>query len=344
MRLLICTQSVNLDDPILGFFHRWIEKIAERSSATTVVCLFKGRNELPSGIPVLSLGKELCATRFRKIYLFFTYIIKARSRYDAVFVHMNKEYVIMGWVLWKILGKKVIFWYNHPFGDMEARLAGALADVVMYTSPHSFFGSRKKGIQMPVGIDTDLFFPKGQAVPLSVASVGRISPVKNVDAIVDAFSMARIAYPDARLDLYGSAPNAHAAYASELKRRTSKAASISWKGDVNNSDLPAVYSSHAVCANATDSGSFDKVICEAMSCERLVVASNATYRDMVPQRYRDALCPKEKGVEAFAACLKAAFAMSDAERSEAGKALRSVIVERHSLDRLVSALAEEVES
>ncbi len=344
MRLLICTQSVNLDDPILGFFHRWIEKIAERSSATTVVCLFKGRNSLPAGIPVLSLGKELCATRFRKIYLFFTYIIKARSRYDAVFVHMNKEYVIMGWLLWKILGKKVIFWYNHPFGDMEARLAGALADAVMYTSPQSFFGSRKKGIQMPVGIDTDLFSPKGPAARMSIAYVGRISPVKNVDTIVDAFNAVRIAHPDAKLDLYGSAPQAHAAYAAELKRKTSKAASISWKGDINNDDLPAVYSEHAICANATDGGSFDKVICEAMSCERLVVASNATYRDMVPQKYRDALCPKEKGAEAFAACLKAALAMTDAERAEAGKALRSVVVEKHGLDRLVSELSTIAES
>ena len=42
-------------------------------------------------------------------------------------------------------------------GGAFTRLAVALSDKVFYTSPLSFTARFKKAVQMPVGIDTDLF-------------------------------------------------------------------------------------------------------------------------------------------------------------------------------------------
>ena len=58
MKILICTQKVDLNDDILGFFHSWIAEFAKQCEKVTVICLYKGEYDLPGNVKVLSLGKE----------------------------------------------------------------------------------------------------------------------------------------------------------------------------------------------------------------------------------------------------------------------------------------------
>ena len=58
MKLLIITQKVDRNDPILGFFHRWLEEFAKNCEQVTVICLYKREYNLPGNVKVLSLGKE----------------------------------------------------------------------------------------------------------------------------------------------------------------------------------------------------------------------------------------------------------------------------------------------
>src|SRR5580704_11376753 len=96
MRLLICTQAVDLDDPVLGFFHRWIAELSKRCERVHVICLKEGRHELPANVFVHSLGKEGGRSRVKYLLNFYRYIRELRGEYDAVFVHMNSEYVVLG--------------------------------------------------------------------------------------------------------------------------------------------------------------------------------------------------------------------------------------------------------
>ena len=57
MRLLIITQKVDEDDPILGFFRRWIIEFSKHFEAVTVICLEEGKHVLPSNVKILSLEK-----------------------------------------------------------------------------------------------------------------------------------------------------------------------------------------------------------------------------------------------------------------------------------------------
>ena len=50
MKLLICTQKVDKNDSVLGFFHRWIEEFAKHCEKVTVICLQKGDDDLPAKI------------------------------------------------------------------------------------------------------------------------------------------------------------------------------------------------------------------------------------------------------------------------------------------------------
>ena len=58
MKLLIVTQIVDKNDPILGFFHRWIEEFAKHVEHIEVICLKEGKHKLPSNVHIHSIGKE----------------------------------------------------------------------------------------------------------------------------------------------------------------------------------------------------------------------------------------------------------------------------------------------
>ncbi|MCA9353483.1 hypothetical protein KC842_01250, partial [Candidatus Nomurabacteria bacterium] len=101
-KILIITQIVDKNDPILGFFHSWILEFAKNFESVIVVCLKKGEYNLPSNVEVLSLGKEEGVSRIKYLTRFYKYIFSKKNNYDSVFVHMNPIYVILGGVFWKM--------------------------------------------------------------------------------------------------------------------------------------------------------------------------------------------------------------------------------------------------
>ena len=46
MKLLIMTQAVDQNDPVLGFFHRWIEEFSRHCERVHVICLKEGEHSL----------------------------------------------------------------------------------------------------------------------------------------------------------------------------------------------------------------------------------------------------------------------------------------------------------
>src|SRR3989344_9148845 len=103
MRLLVLTQKIDPGDDILGFFYGWLLKFAENFKSVTAVCLEAAKTfNLPGNARVLSLGKENGRSRLKYVLNFYKHIWKERENYDAVFVHMNQEYVLLGGLLWKI--------------------------------------------------------------------------------------------------------------------------------------------------------------------------------------------------------------------------------------------------
>ena len=86
MRLLVITQKVDRNDPVLGFFHRWIEEFAKHCEKVTVICLEMREHRLPINVRVLSLGKEQNKSKLKYIFRFYRYIWQERNNYD---VHRN---------------------------------------------------------------------------------------------------------------------------------------------------------------------------------------------------------------------------------------------------------------
>lgn len=274
MRFLIITQKVDKNDPVLGFFHRWIEEFAKNFEKVTVICLEMGNYKLPENVKVLSLGKENRSSKVRYIVYFYKYIWQERKNYDAVFVHMNQEYVLLGWKFWKLWGKKVYLWRNHAKGSFLTRLAILFSNKVFYTSPQSFTARFKKAVQMPVGIDTYFFKPDPSVprIPRTVLFLGRVSPVKGVLEFVDWVKsrnfQATIAGPILAEDKkYGELV---------LKSLTSK---IKYIGPVEQEWAKRLYQSHEIYANFTPAGSMDKTIIEAAACGMKLEIRNPDLKD-----------------------------------------------------------------
>lgn len=267
MKLLILTQKVDKNDPVLGFFHRWLEEFIRRFEKLTVICLGKGEHTLPPGIKVLSLGKEECVSKFRYLWRFYKYIWQERKNYNAVFVHMNQEYVLLGWKLWWLFGKKIYLWRNHAKGGFMTRLAVFLSQKVFYTSPSSYTAQFKKAVQMPVGIDTGFFKPNPEILREkdSVLFLGRISPVKKVLEFINW-----VKETDYRATIAGPILSEDREYGEQVLKSLNH--KIKYIGPVTNEQARRLYQSHEIYVNKTPAGSFDKTILEAAAagCKLMV--------------------------------------------------------------------------
>lgn len=343
MRLLITTQAVDLDDPVLGFFHAWIAALSKQCESVHVICLKEGRHALPANVTVHSLGKEdmkignwKLKIKFEYILNFYRYIWQLRNEYDAVFVHMNQEYVLLGGKFWRALGKRVILWRNHKMGSLWTHIAGFFAHAVCYTSPSAYVSSFRNAVKMPVGIDTDMFKPEGSPEPNSLLFLGRLDAVKKPEVFLHAMEILRRDGNAAHADVYGDPTPGREGFARKLKADFSSLKRVSFRTAVRNDETPAIYNAHAIYVNLTPSGSFDKTIGEAMACDSVVVVANDAVRGIIPP----ALLVDPQSVESVAAGLRAALALSEDKRKELAHKMRQYVVSEHSLSLLASRLFE----
>lgn len=339
MRLLITTQKVDKDDDVLGFFHYWLEKIAQRFDFVTVVCLEKGNYSLPDNVKVISLGKEKSqANKFAYAWRFLKIAIKEKNNYDAIFSHMNPEYICVAGPLWKMWHKKIGIWYNHKIGSWAAKKAFALADKIFYTSPYAFAASYRQAQMMPVGVDVEKF-AKGGLLPEQnkILSLGRISPVKNVDVLVKACQILDEESYDFSCHIYGDAPERDKEYYEKVRsmaKMLEKKEKIFFYPAVSNDEAVEIYGQHDLFVNMTPSGSFDKTIIEAMSAGRLILICNKSLGDWLPEKFLF----QEGNAKDLADKIRNILSLEN--KKEYQEKFIEYATSEHSLDSLVDKLTE----
>ncbi len=341
-RLLFITQKIDKDDGVLGVYHHWVEELAKTTAHISVICLYQGRTELPENVTVYSLGKEHGQSRLKYIFNFYKYLWRLRGAYDRVLVHMNPEYMLLAGWWWKMSGREPLLWYNHPMGDWKARIAIALASKVLHTSPFAFSARYKKAVAMPVGIDTDAFRPmpslRAAANQNSILYLGRLSPIKYIEVLIDALLQLDAKGIDFTLTIAGEpSKESEVAYAERLKRQAEslvKKGKVVFRKGVPNTQAVELYNSHALSVNLTPTGSFDKTIIEAMACETPVIASNKALETMLAAEFLF----KERSADDLAEKIGAFLKMPETTRREIGSRLRAAVLEKHSLARLSERL------
>lgn len=339
MKLLIITQKVDSEDPVLGFFHKWIEVLYRHTAKTTVICLYKGKSSLPPGVNLFSLGKESVKSRLKYVFNFYKYILKNWHGYDTVFVHMNQEYVLLAGFLWRLAGKKVFMWRNHHSGGLLTDICSLFCNKIFCTSRFSYTTKYKKTIIMPVGVDTDNFKFDQSIVRTehSLLFLGRIAPIKNVDLFVAAVAKLRDAGYKITASIYGNPLPADQDYYDSIKEQiktSSLEKIVTLNPGIPHDQTAAVYNRHEIFVNLSTSGMYDKTIFEAMACSCLVLASNENLRGNIGEEF----IFKYKDLPDLFSKLKHILDLERAEKENSTKKLLDFARENN-LDRLCDRLA-----
>jgi glycosyltransferase involved in cell wall biosynthesis len=257
---------------------------------------------------------------------------------------MNPVYAILGGPVWRLFGKKYLLWYNHPKGNFLARMAIRMADVVLCTSSFAFARRYQKTHLMPAGIDTDRFQKKSGAEKIkgSILYLGRISPIKKIEHLIDAAKLLDEKKTDFILNIIGSPMvDDDIEYEEMIKASASeliKKGKIKFFPKVTNSETPAIYNQNEIFVNLTPKGSFDKTVLEAMACETMVLASNRSFDDILPKDF----IFKENSAEDLAEKLNFVLNLSGEIKKQYGEKFRKHITEKHSLDKLIGKINEFV--
>ncbi len=336
MRLLIVTQVVDQHDPILGFFHRWITEYARACEHVYVLCLREGTHALPKNVTVLSLGKEKGYRRLSYLRLFFSYIWKYRREYDAVFVHMNQIYVVLGGLLWRLWGKHIGLWYAHGATSLSLRIATFLTHHV-FTSTASGFRLKSRKVRIVgQGIDTELF-PRCSdtydASRIRVVCVGRIGPIKRNEILIDAIAYLRGRGIDATATFVGETIDRsyHSSLRTQIAGKNLESA-VSFTGAVSPEEVSAYICEADVFANPSATGSLDKVGLEALVSGVPVVTSNPAFREVLGI-YAERLMFPSDDAEALADRITVLHTAPD--RRELIEALSEMVRKKHSVEALI---------
>ena len=338
MKLLIVTQVVDKNHPILGFFHRWIEEFAKNCEKVIVICLEKGEYDLPKNVTVHSLGKEEGKGRLVYLWRFYRYIWTFRKQYDNVFVHMNQEYILLAGFFWKLGGRRIHLWRNHYAGSWLTDIAVALTNRVYYTSSGSYTAKFKRSKKMTIGIDTELFSCANEIKKEnSLLYIGRISESKRIIHILELLALLKKDGVNYSLTIVGPCTSkADELYLQSLKEYINiNNIHVNFKGPTSRYNLPKEYCSHQILINLSPPGMFDKVIGEALSCGLDVITTNADLEDIVGLKKIDTDGDITKLLYNYFLHKDTYSANNDG---------RKFIEEYHSLSKLVTSIIESIKS
>lgn len=344
MRILITTQIVDRTDPGLGFFHLWIEEFATVCESVEVICLKKGDFKFPPNVTVTSLGKEKGGSRVRYAIRFMREIIARRSRYDSVFVHMNPEYVVLGGLIWRILGKRVGLWYTHRSVDLKLRIAARFMHIAFTGSKESFRIKSPKVLVTGQGVDTGIFAPdtlhRESSTPVLLV-VGRISPIKNIELAIDTLEAVRSVVPGATLRIVGAiGMPEHEVYLDTLKERVHTMCledAVIFVGGKDSEGVREELGVADVFLHTSMTKSADKTAVEAMAMGVYQVTSSEVYQHDLP-----ASCFQPPTALAYAREITRFIALPEPERVRLASIMRETAIREHSLERLVRLICDRL--
>lgn len=352
LKLLIVTQKVDINDDLLGFFHDWIKKLADYCEQIIVICLQRGEYDLPKNVKVLSLGKEEGVSRFKYIKKFYKYIWQERKNYDNVFVHMNKEYVILGGIFWRLWQKRIGFWYVHKRIGLKLRIAEKLTNVIFTASKESFKIKSKKVKVVGHGIDVEKFESKKLEVrsenkKFKIIYVGRISRIKNQELLIRAidYLVNKQGIKNIRVDLTGSPvyenDEIYQIGLKELVQKKNLGPYINFIGSVPNKDMASVYNQADLSVNLCPTGGLDKAVLESMASGILVIALNKTFLNILKD-FKDRLILENDDEKELAEKIKSLINLPPEERRETGQILREIVARYYSLDNLIKNILKNL--
>ena len=351
MRLLFITQVLDRQDPILGFTVRWIEGLAKHAEAVRVMALEVGDTSgLPDHVDWRVIGRE---GRLGRWLRFRGHLGEAfRDGFGHVLTHMVPRYSLLAAGPARRAGARHFMWYTHAGVDRRLRRAVGLVERAFTASPDSlrleFPGKTVTGH----GIDLAALplRPAEEGEPIVLLSAGRMTPAKDPLTVLEAVALLRGSGHPVELEWAGGTlAQGDPAYAREVEGRIDSlglAEHVRLLGPVPHDQMPEVFARSTAFLSTSRTGSVDKVVLEAMATGRPAVTSNASFEwvfEPLGRELSEQLRFPEGDANALAARVEGLLARGRVERDALGRELRSLVEERHEVDRLMRRLVETME-
>ncbi|HEX3246755.1 MAG TPA: glycosyltransferase family 4 protein [Chloroflexota bacterium] len=347
MRIALITPLVDPRDPLLGFIHTWVLRLAQRVDHLTVLQLWRSNPPLPSNVTLRSLDRNGPGGRVAALARLTSTLASLcwQGRVDGVIAHMGPIFAVSAAPVVKLGRIPLALWYAHGTVSPMLRLAHALVDRAGTSSPDGLRIHSKKITITGQGIDTDRFKANSDRDQRLVVSIGRISPVKHYEVVIDAMAALRErGLRDLRLRIIGGATlPGELSYRTRLEeqiRARDLAGSVEIVPGVPHDRVAPEYQRAALFVSCSQTGSMDKAVLEAASAGALPITTNPAFRSFFRQELADHL-PRQ-GVDSLTDLLARWLERPATEREERSLLLRNRVVREHGIDHLADELVNLV--
>jgi glycosyltransferase involved in cell wall biosynthesis len=348
--LVFVTQLIDPDDPVLGFVVPQIRVLTERFD---VVVIANEVRRVPSDLSaeVVSLGKEHGAGQVARGARYARAVGAATRRHPAgLLAHMCPVYLTLAAPVTKIGSVPSMLWFVHPADSRLLRATERLSDAVLTATAGSYPRNGPKVHAIGHAIDTGSIVPtpirRDPGTPLRLLALGRTSPVKGYAGLIRGVAAARHADIDVTLRIVGpsitGAERAHRAELVDLADTLAPGA-ITVEPGIPREQITEVFDDIHVLVNATESGSADKVVFEAMAAARPVLVASRAFDGLFdPAECALSYDPGDDG--AIVERLRELAGVPEASLESIGTSLRRTVERQHSLghwaDQVARVLSE----
>lgn len=341
MNLLLFNVNTNLDHPTQAFTTAWINALAHSTERVFVLSLRTGQLAVAPNVEVASAGSERGYTRPRQLLEFYRqlYRILRQHQIDVCFSHMSPLFAVLGWPLLRARRIPILLWYGHRSTPLLLRLAHRLVDAVVTSAPSAFRLRSEKVTVIGQGVDTDHFrlVDPPPARRLTIVTVGRLSPIKNLEALIEAAAILRDqAGPSLRVKIYGhpGTPKQDR-YAQGLLagvKRRGLEGTVEFLGRIPYRQAPDAYQAATAAYNGCPTGAPDKAGLEAMAAGVPTVVINGSYRSVLEPEAGWLWVPSGQPRK-LAQAFRQAAGLTPEARQDLGQRLRDRVIAQHSLGR-----------
>ena len=342
MRLLMITRKVDRKDTSpAGFTYTWVKKIGEKLDKLYVITWQKSnRGDLSKNIEIESLS----GNKIKKVFSLWIKLLKILPKINGIFCHQNPEYTILSAPYAKLFRRRLISWYTHKAVNWKLHLVNLLTDKILTASEESCRLKNRRKIKVTGhGIDADYFSPviastshllstgstKQSCEKFKIISVGRISPAKDYETLIEAVSNMR----NIEVEIIGGPVlKKDKEYFQNLKQL---AGNVKFLGPIPHNQILSHYQNCDLFINLSQTGSVDKVVLEAMACQKLVLTCNEAFIDILDDQR---LIFEKKNPRDLAKKIIDLMNLSQEEKEKIGQQLRNIVVKNHNLDKLVEKI------
>lgn len=340
MKLLILTQTVDLNNPCFEFFHGWLIELAKYCESIDVIALRVGKHKLPNNIKVYDVNpSKSLISKFTAAWRLSFLIKKLLLHNHAVFAHMCPEYVLCAALWAKLYKKPIILWYAHlnsaPF---MLKIAEKFVNKIVSPSKFSCLLKSNKIISLQHGINTEFFAPSKRLAASNKINnllfVGRVSPVKKIELIIEAIAILNKQNLYLNLKVIGSIGSlAHKKLLDKIVKKYELKKQVLFLGRKSRIEVRKAMRADSLFVSAISC--LDKTLLEAMACQSLALAPKSE----LTKRLLPADCLFEaNNAQSLANKISFWYKATGQNRLSMKCKLREIIIKKHSLSNLIKKM------